>query len=149
MVNDFSLEASRYKCEPQFKPRKLAPQKFALRSVDKDYCSFWVRWWSRKGSHVMLQMRSVKIKKNGEFQRKDKWKSIINHRELGEDSWKCKEIASWPSTKSRHHVDPAAWFSGREGRHTPHPKVIQAALVKRLVVLCREIPTELTGCNSS
>lgn len=63
MVNDFSLEASRYKCEPQFKPRKLAPQKFALRSVDKDYCSFWVRWRSRKGSHVMLQMRSVKIKK--------------------------------------------------------------------------------------
>lgn len=145
MVNDFSLEASRYKCEPQFKPRKLAPQKFALRSVDKDYCSFWVRWWSRKGSHVMLQMRSVKIKKEWRIPEKGQ---VEEHHKSQRSGGRQLKIASWPSTKSKQHVDPAAWFPGREGRHTPLPKVIQAALVKRLVVLCREMPTELTGCNS-
>lgn len=148
MVNDFSLEASRYKCEPQFKPRKLAPQKFALRSVDKDYCSFWVRWQSRKGSHVMLQMRSVKIKK--EWRIPEKGQVGEHHKSQRSGGRQLKMQRNSKLTQHQEqHVDPAAWFPGREGRHTPLPKVIQAALVKRLVVLCREMPTELTGCNSS
>ena len=38
----------------------------------------------------------------------------------------------------------------REGREVRASfKVIQAALVKRVVVLCKEKPTDLTGCNPS